>query len=342
MEQRLSRVALAPSAELDAEYRGARITGIIPPIPTPFRNGRLDLDSMRRELDYLQPSVTGYLVGGSTGEYSSLSMEERDQIVRTVAAHTNGERSLVVSIADNSIEHSRRLSECAGEVGASLLVLSCPNYFPNNRAMLGEYFAAISDFASADLCLYDNPVASGTQLSIDDIAAICACAPRVTHIKVTDSAIGKMAALRESTSLVTFAGDDSVLWHHLNSGASGMMTAIPMIYPERTAEMWSLFAAGEIDAAYDQYVHMTHFIHISLSSADYPGVVKAVLHEQGALASPEVRLPLVSLSSDRRAEVLASFQSSVDLDGGNWKQQSSGLREDLAGLRAPAKGRSAP
>ncbi len=285
------------------------MTGIVPPIPTPFRDGRLDLGSLRNELDYLQPSVAGYLVGGSTGEYSSLSMDERDELVRTVAAHTNGERSLVVSITDNSIEHSRRLSESAGEAEAELLILSCPNYFPNDRSMLEEYFAAISDFASADLCLYDNPVASGTKLSIEDIAAICAVAPRLTHIKVTDTAIGKAAAIQESTSLVILAGDDSVLWHHLTTGALGIMTAIPMIYPERTAAMWSLFAAGDIDAAYAEYAHLTHFIHFSLSSPDYPGVVKAVLHKQGVLASPEVRLPLVGLSPIRHAEVLASFEN---------------------------------
>ena len=87
------------------------------------------------------------------------------------------------------------------------------------------------------------------------------------------------------------------------------MTAIPIIFPERTAAMWSFLAAGEVDAAYDEYRQLTHFIHISLSSLDYPAVVKAVLHMHDVLASPEVRLPLMSLSSVRRAQVIAALHS---------------------------------
>ena len=305
----MSAATPAPSISPSLDKHRPRVTGIVPPIPTPFRDGHLDLDSLRRELDYLRPSVSGYLVGGSTGEYSSLSMDERERLVRTVAEHTTGELALVVSVTDNSIEHSRRLSDLAGEAGAALLILSCPNYFPPDRSMLESYFGAISEFAGTDLCLYDNPVASGTKLSIDDIGAIRSAAPRLTHIKVTDTAIGKVAALRESTSLVILAGDDTVLWHHLTTGASGIMTAIPIIFPERTAAMWSFLAAGEVDAAYDEYRQLTHFIHISLSSLDYPAVVKAVLHMHDVLASPEVRLPLMSLSSVRRAQVIAALHS---------------------------------
>jgi 4-hydroxy-tetrahydrodipicolinate synthase len=315
VEQQVSTRTPAAAVRIDPNLGRARVTGIVPPIPTPFRDGRLDLDSLRHELDYLMPSVAGYLVGGSTGEYSSLSMDEREQVIRTVSMHTNGERALVVSITDNSVEHSRRLSELGGEVGADLLILSCPNYYPNDRAMLETYFAAVTDFSSADLCLYDNPVASGTQLSIEDIVAISSASPRLSHIKVTDTTIGKVMAIAASTSLVILAGDDSVLWHHLTTGAAGIMTAIPMIYPERTAAMWSALSAGDIEVAYEEYGQLTHFIHSSLSGLDYPGVVKVVLHEQGVLASPEVRVPLVELSPARHAEVLASFRNHAPVTG---------------------------
>jgi 4-hydroxy-tetrahydrodipicolinate synthase len=283
-----------------------RVTGLVPPIVTPFRDGALDLDSLKRVLDDLAEHVSGILVGGSVGETPSLTVDERLELMHAVARHLSG-RSLflAVSIADNSIVNSRRLAEAAGEVGADVCVLSCPNYFTNDRGMLEAYFAAISEFTPADLCLYDNPLATQTILSVEDIKALITAAPRLTHVKVTDTALGKVDALRRETDLVVLSGDDVVLWHQLSRGAEGAMVALPMIDPLRASAIWRALARGDTDAAYEEYRHVTTLIHIALGAPDYVPVIKTVLHARGVIASPEVRLPLVELATVRRDEVLA-------------------------------------
>jgi 4-hydroxy-tetrahydrodipicolinate synthase len=285
-----------------------RVTGIVPPITTPFLNGRVDLAALRRQLDYLVESVDGVLIGGSTGEAASLTLAERESVIRTVASHLAGTGpSIVVSVADNSIENSRRLSEVAGEVGADLLALSCPNYFVNSQSMLESHFAAVAEFASADICLYDNPIASHTFLTVAQILSLISSVPRLTHIKMTDVAIGKVAAVRSEAEVTILAGEDSVLWHQINSGAEGAMTAIPMVYPQTTARMWQLLRSGAISDAFAEYQKLAPFITIGIHGDDYVAAVKTVLHQQGVLESDEVRLPLVALSAERRAEVLAAL-----------------------------------
>ena len=192
-----------------------RLTGFVPPIATPFRDGALDLGSLARLMDHLAEHVSGYLVGGSVGEVPSLTLDERATLMRTAAGQRPSGHFLAVSISDNAVGNTRVLSEVAGEVGADVLMLSCPNYYANDLQMLIEYFGAVGEFASADICLYDNPLASHTMLSVADIKAIADAVPRVTHIKVTDTAIGKVASLREATDLVLCAGDDAVLWNQL-------------------------------------------------------------------------------------------------------------------------------
>jgi len=283
-----------------------KVTGFVPPVATPFQGGRLDVDSLKRMLEYIAGSVSGVLLGGSVGETASLTIEERVTLMREAAAQSDGQ-FLAVSISDNVMEHSRRLSDAAGEVGADLLMVSCPNYYTNDRAMLEAYFAALSEFASADLCLYDNPIASHTTLSVDDIVALTKAAPRLTHIKVTDTAIEKVDAIRSRTSLVVHSGDDAVLWHQLTRGAEGAMVALPMIYPEHAADLWKAFAAGDLAAASTTYRQVTNFIHISLGAPDYVAVIKAVLHHRGVIASPEVRLPLTPLAGRRLEEVISSL-----------------------------------
>jgi 4-hydroxy-tetrahydrodipicolinate synthase len=284
-----------------------RLTGLIPPISTPFRDGILDLPSLDRLLDHLAEHVSGVLVGGSVGEVASLTLEERATLTRAAAARRPAGHTLAVSISDNAIANSRRLSEVAGEVGADVLMVSCPNYFGNSLQMLIEYFGAIGEFASADICLYDNPAASHTLLSIDDIRALAGAVPRLTHVKVTDTAVDKVAALRAATDLVICAGDDAVLWNQLSRGVDGAMVALPLIAPEIASALWRSYERGMLDEAFSAYARTAPFLHSSLGATDYVSVIKEVLQHRGVIESAEVRLPLVRLSELRKAEVMGAL-----------------------------------
>jgi 4-hydroxy-tetrahydrodipicolinate synthase len=284
-----------------------RMTGFIPPIATPFRDGALDLESFERLIDHLAAHVSGYLVGGSVGEVASLTLAERATLMRTAARRMPAGSMLAVSISDNAIANSRRLSDVAGEVGADVLMVSCPNYFANDLQMLIEYFGAVAEFASADICLYDNPVASHTLLSVDDIRQLADAVPRLTHIKVTDTAIDKVAALRSATDLVLCAGDDAVLWNQLVRGVDAAMVALPMIAPEIAAGLWRAYERNMHSDAFEAYARAAAFLHSSLGATDYVGVIKAVLEHRGVIESAEVRLPLVGLTETRRAEVIAAL-----------------------------------
>jgi dihydrodipicolinate synthase/N-acetylneuraminate lyase len=129
----------------------------------------------------------------------------------------------------------------------------------------------------------------------------------VTHIKVTDTAIDKVAALRQATDLVICAGDDAVLWNQLSRGVDAAMVALPLIAPEIASTMWSAYERGAADEAFSAYTRAAPFLHSSLGAPDYVGVIKTVLHQRGVIASAEVRLPLVALPPERTAEVLASL-----------------------------------
>lgn len=282
------------------------LTGIMPPLPTPFRDGKLDLASLQRLLDYLAPSVDGVLIGGSTGETPSLSVQERETILRTVTEHLAGTgKTIVFSIADNSLEHSKRLSETAGELNTDMLILSCPSYYPNNQAMLTEYLGEVGRFASTDLCLYDNPFVTKTWLTASQIRALGEAVPALTHVKMTDTAIGKVGELVASSDLTVLAGEDSVLWHHLLEGVNGVMSAAPMFFPQQCAELWKAFADGRRDDAFAAYRQIAGSFPSGIHGDDYIPVVKSVLADRGVIASAEVRLPLIALTERRLAEVLS-------------------------------------
>lgn len=283
------------------------VTGLIPPIPTPLANGEVDRDSLGRLVQALAPHVDGYLVGGSVGEHPSLTVEERLIALQVVARQKQARHRLVVSIGDNALPNVRRLSQAAEEVEADLAVLSVPNYFANTPAGLEAYLRTVAQFSDRQLCLYDNPVASHTTLSVTDIAALAKAEPRFTHIKVTDLTLGKVDALRARTNLAVLCGDDAVLWNQLTEGPHGAMVALPLFYPTVARTVWDAVQRGAMDEAAHAYRPASHFIHVALGAADYVAVLKVVLAAQGIIATDEVRLPLLPLGEARRDEVLRAL-----------------------------------
>jgi 4-hydroxy-tetrahydrodipicolinate synthase len=284
-----------------------RVTDLIPPIATPFYNGRIDFESLHRLLQYLDPVVSGFLVGGSVGEHPSLTVEERIALVRAVAAHKQPGRRLVAGVADNSIENSIRLAEAAEQCGADLLIVSCPNYYTNSLPMVAAFLGALAARTSVDLCLYDNPAATHTMLSVADVIWLTTQIPRLTHIKVTDLSPEKVSRLLAETQLTVLAGEDAVLWRMLARGAHGAMVALPMIYPEESRALWAALQEGRPEEAAALYRPVSHFLHVALGAADYVQVIKEVLHARGIIRSAEVRVPLCPLDDMRRAEVLAAL-----------------------------------
>lgn len=284
-----------------------RVTGLIPPIPTPLTRSQLDLRSLERVIEDISPHVSGVLVGGGVGEVASLSIEERVSLFGAVRGMLPDDLSLVVSIADNSLEHTRRLAAAAGEAGASLVVASCPGYYANDIGMLEAYFSAVSAFTPIGLCLYDNPSASHTTLSVADIASLAAAVPRMTHVKVTDLSPGKVTALKEATDLTVCAGDDAVLWDQIHD-ADAVMVAAPLIYPEECAGLWNAVSGGDTESARASYRELAPFLHAALGSADYVAVIKAVLQHRGVIHSSEVRLPLQGLPERRLAAVIDAYE----------------------------------
>lgn len=296
-------------------HQAAPVTGLLPPIPTPFIDGRVDVASLIRLLEHLGDRVDGVLLGGSVGEVPSLTVPERTTLMRELASYGAGGKQLAVSVGDNSIEHTRVLAEAAAAAGAEVLLVACPGYFQNSVGALEEYFGAVSDFSPVDLCLYDNPVATHTTLSIETIVALAKAAPRLKGVKVTDTSLGKVAAIRSATDLAVYSGDDAVLWHQLCEGTEGAMVALPLIFPDESARLWALVQEGRDAEALEVFRSMATFNQIALGFPDYPAVIKAVLHGRGVIASPEVRLPLVALSEDRRRQALAVAPSAVGMEG---------------------------
>src|SRR5579875_3328430 len=198
------------------------VEGILPVVPTPFRNQRFDAESFERLLEHILPGVDGYTLLGSTGEAPSLTTEARQEIAAEALAMTPDDKTVVVGVTHTSIAESIKLARHAQEHGAAAVLCAAPFYFQNSSEGLRRFFAKLDAVLDVDLVLYDNPAATKTMLNVEDIIA---WANELTHLrtlKLTDHDLTKVSRLH-GAGIKVLAGDDPILFRYLDAGVDGAM-----------------------------------------------------------------------------------------------------------------------
>src|ERR1017187_2358517 len=127
------------------------LRGLITPLATPLAlSGRaeptLDVPGLERLIEHvIDGGVTGIFLLGSTGEFSSLGREMRQEIIRRACAHVNRRVPVLACITDTSISETLRLAGTAVEVGADAVVLAAPYYFEHSQDDLFRYLEQITE-----------------------------------------------------------------------------------------------------------------------------------------------------------------------------------------------------
>jgi 4-hydroxy-tetrahydrodipicolinate synthase len=275
------------------------VKGVLPVIPTPFREGRFDRDSFRRLVEYMAPAVDGYALLGSTGEAPSMTTPERMEVTEFALSVTPDDLSVVVGVSHTSQRDAIELTRHAQGNGASAMLCSVPYYFPNDPDGVLSYLSEIDEVLEVDLVLYDNPVATKTQLNADLVVEWAGSLSRMTAVKLTDHDLSKIEVWQRA-SLTVLAGDDPIAFRYLAAGVDGAMIIAPALFPEPFRRTWDLVEAGEISAAYEVFAReILPVIHV-FGIGDETATSKVVLEELKVFASAEVRPPLVPTSQARR------------------------------------------
>lgn len=275
------------------------IDGILPVIPTPFRDGAFDGASFERLLAHMLPSVDGYTLLGSTGEAASLTTKERQQIAEQAFALTPSDKRVVVGVSSTSARESIDLACHAQEQGAAAVLCAAPYYYNNTASGIVRYLGQLDEALTIDLVLYDNPVATKTQLSAQDVVKWAGQLEHLTTVKLTDHDLSKVG-LWQSEGINVMAGDDVIILRYLASGVDGAMVIAPVLYPTVFRQVWGLFGDGKISEALriagERMLPLLHVFGIG----DEISTTKALLKEIGVFASDEVLAPLMPVTDGRR------------------------------------------
>lgn len=279
--------------------------GIYIALVTPFRaSGEVDHDSLAALCDNLiGRGVHGLVPAGTTGEAATLTHDEHIATIETVVRAANGRVPVIAGTGSNSTQEAIELTLAAKNLGASGALLISPYYVKPTQEGLYRHFEAIAAATTFPLVLYNIPSRTAVSFSADTIARL-ARLPEVVGIKEAsgDITFATEVMLRVSRDFTLTAGDDAMLLPMLALGAQGVISVAAQVVPEKMLALWTAWQSGDVKQARDIHDRLFPLIKAMFVETN-PAPVKEALHMIGAIAQPDLRLPLVRIQSTSRAIV---------------------------------------
>ena len=302
------------------------LEGIFSALPTPFtENGVVDiptlLDLMAWQLNphflhqsftNCQPSVSGFVLYGTTGEAPTLSLQEKELLTKTTRERFP-EQTLIVGIGSNNTAQTAEFAKRACSWGADAGLLVTPYYNrPNQDGLFQHTLKVAESVPNWPLVLYVVPSRTGVTLEIETVDRILSACPQVIAIKDASADLSYTQELISccGNRASVLSGDDLTALPAWSIGAKGSISVISNLCPAEVMLLWS-YHQGQAFKDAQTLFKQIHPMIKSLFIDTNPIPLKAALHQiyqMGllSLSSPfnsHVRLPLTRLHEDRLAIV---------------------------------------
>jgi len=285
---------------------GINFAGIFPPITTAFdQDGCIHFDAQARNMERWESvPLEGYVVGGSNGEYVSLTREERVELVRFTRARADRGRIIIAGSGMHSTAATVELSKDMTEAGADAVLVVTPSYYKSkmDHRTLVAYYSSIADQSPVPVLLYNVPANTGIDMPVETIVELSAHA-NIAGVKDSSGNVAKVGEVchRARPGFQVLSGSASSLLGALAMGAVGAVPALSNIAPEQVHEIWALARRGEFEAAKLIQLPLITVNHAVTAHFGVPGL-KAALEMLGYYGGPP-RPPLLPLESGDLAQL---------------------------------------
>lgn len=289
------------------------ITGSLPALVTPFTNGQVDRDALKKLVNWhVEQGSHGLVPVGTTGESPTLTHSEHDEVVKIVVETAAGRIPVVAGAGSNNTVETVRLVNAAKAAGADAALVVSPYYNKPTQAGLIAHFTAAAD-CGLPIILYNIPGRSVVDISPATMGEL-AKHPMIVGVKDATGDLARVPRTRMScgTDFVQVSGEDATALGFNAHGGVGCISVTANVAPALCAEFQNATLAGDYPKALTLLdrlmpLHDAIFIEPGLVGAKY---AMSLL----GLCSDEVRLPLVGLTDETKAKVKSAMRFAGLLD----------------------------
>ena len=236
----------------------ASFPGITPAVVVPFAaDGSINVDALKANVAHLlDGGIHGLVVNGTMGEAGSLSGDERELVLATVLAAAGGRVPVSAGVSAGSTGAACALADQARAGGAHGVMCLPPLLYRGTPAELADHYAAVAAAAQLPVMAYNNPEASGIDMTPEVIAEIAAAVPSIAAVKECSGDARRIAALLEITDLEILVGGDDWALEGFAAGASGWVSGVANVAPAECVELMDLVEQGRLPEARELYARL--------------------------------------------------------------------------------------
>jgi 4-hydroxy-tetrahydrodipicolinate synthase len=290
------------------------IQGAIVAIVTPFRNGKVDEEALRRLIEeQIMAGTDGIAPCGTTGESTTLSHEEHDRVIEITVDAVKKRVPVIAGTGSNSTAEALRLTKHAWKAGADAALIVCPYYNRPTQEGLYLHYRAIAEEVPIPIVIYNIQGRTGVNMATETLARL-AKIPNIVGVKEASGSIKQMSDVIHlcGPEFSVLSGDDIFTLALLAIGGKGVISVISNVVPGDMAGMVDAFAAGDLEKARQLHYRMSPLID-ALFIETNPIPVKAALAMMGKIAY-ELRLPLCKMA-EKNTAVLKKVMQDYGLIG---------------------------
>jgi 4-hydroxy-tetrahydrodipicolinate synthase len=279
------------------------IKGSIPALVTPFKNGELDLDTLKHLVEWqIAEGSTGLVPVGTTGESPTLSHDEHQTVIEVVVKTARGRVPVIAGAGSNNTVEGISLMRFAEKVGADAALVVTPYYNKPTQAGMIAHYTALHDCCNLPIVIYNIPGRSVVDMMPDTMGTL-AKLPRIIGVKDATGKIDRVSQQRASCgeAFIQLSGNDETALAFNAHGGVGCISVTANVAPRLCAEFQAATLAGDYKKALAYQDRLFPLHEAGLAGA------KHGLSLLGK-CSEDVRLPLVTLTDGTKARIKAAMQ----------------------------------
>ncbi|MCM3704331.1 MULTISPECIES: dihydrodipicolinate synthase family protein [Cytobacillus] len=261
--------------------------GIIPPVVTLVDEaGNLDLELNRRYLDKLiSQNIHGILLMGSSGEFSSLSIEEWKLYVREMIKHIHGRVKVMVGVGHTALKEVLELTSYAEELGADGVLVVSPYYWKLSDDQLYRFYSSVASHTELPVFIYNIPQLTGQNLPVELIVKLATDYQNISGIKETVGDFGHIRQVMTEVKKVrpdflVFSAFDEHMLPALMIGAAGSINGSAVFAPEVSVNLYESYQRGNLAKAQSSHLQISRLMDVYTFCPTFFTSMKEAVHQR--------------------------------------------------------------
>ena len=286
--------------------------GVFPALLTPFtREDQLDIPLFEKNLKaQMDAGVSGVIIGGSLGEASTLSLHEKEQLVKAAVKFVAGKIPVIMNIAEGTTKDAVQQAKQAGEWGASGIMLLPPMRYKSDDRETVAYFKNVAAATELSIMIYNNPVDYKIETTLDMFEELIQV-PNIESVKESTRDVTNVTRMKNrfGDRIKILCGVDTLAMEELCLGADGWVAGLVDAFPNETMAIYNHVKAGNIAEATKIYRWFMPVLELDI----HPKLVQYIklAAMQTGIGSEYVRAPRLLLEGEERRRVLSIIDAAI-------------------------------